>query len=130
MGGNGWGRGYQDLIAWQRAMDLVEAIYDESAGWPDGERFGLTNQLRRAAVSVPANIAEGNGRTGTQEFAHHLSIAHGSLCEVETHLLIASRLTYLNDAKRTQLLDQSAEVGRLLRGLLKSLRNRRAAEPV
>lgn len=121
---DGWERGYRNLIAWQRGMDLVEGVYRATHGWPDAERFGLTNQVRRAVVSIPANVAEGNGRTGGQEFAHHLSIAHGSLCEVETHLLIANRLNYLDDPALTILLSQSAEVGRLLRGLLKSLRKR------
>lgn len=104
-------------------MDLVEGVYRATASWPNEERYGLTSQARRAAVSVPANVAEGKGRTGSTEFAHHLSIAHGSLSELETHLLIAHRLTYLDDAALQPLLRQSAEVGRLLQGLIRSLRS-------
>ena len=83
--------------------------------------YGLTNQVRRASVSVPANIAEGQGRSSTREFAHYLSIAHGSLREVETHLLIASRLHYCPESLLTAMMEQAAEVGRLLHGLMRSL---------
>jgi len=114
---------YRDLIAWQKAMDLVKMVYRASREWPKEERYGLTNQARRAAVSVPANVAEGKGRSGSKEFLHHLSIAHGSLCEVETHLTIARRLSYLDDAALQALDRQSAEVGRLLQGLIRSLRS-------
>jgi four helix bundle protein len=79
---------YQDLTAWQKAMDLVEAVYRATQQWPRDELYGLTNQARRAAVSVPANIAEGKARFGPSEFFHRLSIALGSLHETETHLLI------------------------------------------
>jgi four helix bundle protein len=83
---------YQDLTAWQRAMDLVEAVYRATQSWPREELYGLTNQARRAAVSVPANIAEGKGRFGPAEFLHHLSMATGSLHETETHLLKLPRV--------------------------------------
>lgn len=115
-------RGYRDLIAWQKAMTLVKSVYAATRGWPQDERFGLIDQARRAAVSIPANIAEGNGRSGAREFSHHLSVAHGSRCELETLLLIASELGYMQDVHCAALLEQSEEVGRLLRGLLKSLR--------
>jgi four helix bundle protein len=84
--------------------------------------FGLRNQVRRAAVSVPSNIAEGRGRTGTNEYLHHLSIAHGSLCEVGTQIVIAQRLRYLDEATTKALKDQIDEVGRLIGGLIRSLR--------
>jgi four helix bundle protein len=113
---------YQDLTAWQRAMDLVEAVYRATQSWPREELYGLTNQARRAAVSVPANIAEGKGRFGPAEFLHHLSMATGSLHETETYLLIARRLGYIDQRARTGLLAQSAEVGRLISGLMRSLR--------
>jgi four helix bundle protein len=82
------------------------------------EQFGLTGQVRRAAVSIPSNIAEGKGRSGIREYVHHLSIAHGSLCELETQLLIAHDLTYLPAPDIDRLMEQAAEVGRLLRALI------------
>lgn len=118
-------RNYRDLLAWQRAMDLVEAIYRETKRFPKDELYGLTAQLRRAVVSVPSNIAEGQGRKSTRQFLHYLSIAHGSLREVETQVLIAQRLTYLSDERTEQLLDLAGEVGRLINGLYNSLNNRR-----
>ncbi len=114
--------GYRDLTAWQKAMDLVEAIYRVTQMWPKEELYGLTNQARRAAISVPANSAEGKGRQGAAEFAHHLSMAMGSLHEAETHLLIAGRLGYSSADDTARLLTQSGEVGRLIGGLMRSLR--------
>ncbi len=114
--------GYRELIVWQRAMDSVESIYLATRDWPREEVYGLTGQARRAAVAVPANIAEGHGRTGPKEFLHHLSIANGSLHEVETHLLIAKRLRYVDESSCEALLAQTAEVGRLLQGLIKNRR--------
>jgi four helix bundle protein len=116
------GQCYQDLIAWSKAVDLVEGVYRATRDWPKDELYGLTNQVRRAAVSVPANVAEGQGRNGPKEFLHHLSIANGSLYEVETHLVIAQRLGYIDKATCGALMDQAAEVGRLLHGLMRSLR--------
>ncbi len=116
-------QGFRDLVAWQRAMALVTAVYEATRLWPREEQFGLTAQVRRAAVSIPSNIAEGHGRFGPREFLHHLSIAFGSLCEVETQLLIADRLAY-GDPQTTQALTaQLTEVRRLLRGLIRSLRD-------
>jgi four helix bundle protein len=114
---------YRDLIAWQKAIDLVESVYRTTIGWPKEELYGLTNQVRRAAVSVPANVAEGQGRNSPREFLHHLSIATGSLHEVETHLLISLRLRYIDEASYEMLLCQTAEVGRLLHGLMRRLRS-------
>ncbi len=111
--------GSSNLIAWQRAIDLVESVYRLSADWPGDERFGLCTQARRSAVSIPSNIVEGAGRTGTAEFRHHLSIAHGSLCELETQLVIAERLGFDSRQSRTETCERAREVGRLLRGLLK-----------
>lgn len=84
---------YQQLIVWQKAMDLVEKVYEATKTFPREEVYGITNQLRRAAVSVPSNIAEGQGRRTTADFLRHLGIAYGSLLEVETQLLIAVRLS-------------------------------------
>jgi four helix bundle protein len=102
--------------------DRVEAVYRATQPWPREEVYGLTNQARRAAVSVPANIAEGQGRRGATEMQHHLSLADGSRHELETHLLIAQRLRYLDGATATILLAQTAEVGRILGGLMRSMR--------
>jgi len=103
-------------------MAVVSAVYRASRGWPRDELYGLTGQTRRAAVSVPANIAEGQGRTGSKEFAHHLSIAKGSLHELETLLLIALDLGYIDGAACDALLAQTGEVARLIGGLLRRLR--------
>ncbi len=112
---------YRNLVAWQRAMDLVENIYRVTSDWPKEEIYGLTSQVRRAAVSVPANIAEGQGRVGSRELSHHLSIANGSLCEVETLLLIAQRLGHIGALTGEELLAQTTQVARPLGGLMKRL---------
>jgi four helix bundle protein len=101
-------RNYADLIAWQKAMDLVEAVYKSTQCFPREELYGLTSQPRRAAVSIPSNIAEGQGRRTDPEFLHFLSIAHGSLREAETQILIAERLKYTNADTREALLAQAA----------------------
>src|SRR5215203_1927716 len=102
-------------------MELVTQVYAATRSWPYEERFGLTSQVRRAAVSVPSNVAGGHARTGPREFFHHVSIAFGSLAEVETQVLIANRLGYL-DAKHTQwLLSHVIDARRPLSGLLQSL---------
>ena len=82
--------GYQDLVAWQKAMALVIAVYRVTSAWPREEQYGLTSQIRRAAVAIPSNLAEGHGRTGAREYAHHVSIAFGSLCDLETQMLSES----------------------------------------
>jgi four helix bundle protein len=115
--------GYQNLKVWQKAMDLAEAIFNLTQGWPAVERYRLTDQILRAAVSVPSNIAEGQGRTGPKELLHHLSIANGSLHEVETHLLLARRFGYLDDEQLSEPIALAREVGRLLGGLKRSLRS-------
>ncbi|OGN96588.1 MAG: hypothetical protein A2Z77_01080 [Chloroflexi bacterium RBG_13_51_36] len=114
-------RNYQDLEVWQKAMDLVEDCYRLTMGFPDNEIYGLSSQLQRSAVSVPANIAEGRERGRTKEFLHHLSIAYGSLAELETHILIARRLNYVDEETLRQLMDRVAEIGRMLNGLRGSL---------
>ena len=111
------GANYQDLIVWQKAMDLVQAVYKITAGFPKEELYGLTSQLRRAAVSIPSNIAEGQGRRTTGDFQRFLAIAHGSLREVETQMLIAKRLNYLNNERTSHLMESTSEIGRLINGL-------------
>ena len=117
------GRSYKDLVAWQKAMDLVTATYRVSARFPKDEVFGLTSQLRRAAVSIPSNIAEGQGRLSTKEFRYFLGQARGSLMEVETQLQIAKNLGYAQEANIAQTLGMCSEVGKILNGLLASVAN-------
>jgi four helix bundle protein len=114
-------RNYQDLIARQRAMDFVEEVYLVTARFPPDERFALTSQLRRSATSVPSNIAEGEGRFTKADFKRFLAIAHGSLREAETQILIAVRLRYIRQSAAERVGELSSEVGRLIRGLAKSL---------
>ena len=115
-------RSYRELAGWQRAMEVVEGVYKASQQWPKEETFGLINQVRRAVVSVPANIAEGQGRRSSNEFVRFLNIANGSLFEVETHLLIAQRLQFVDDHTVTRLLSLSAETGRIINGLIRKHR--------
>ena len=112
---------YRDLEVWQKGMDLVVACYEAAKNFPSDERFGLTSQLQRAAVSVPANIAEGHGRTHLKEYLNHISIAYGSLMEIETHVQIAERLTYLSKESVGKLLSDTERLGRMLNGLKRSL---------
>ncbi len=103
-------------------MSLVTNVYNLIKTFPKEEIYGLSGQLRRAIVSVPSNIAEGQGRDSVKEFIHYLSISYGSLMEVETQLQIAANLGYLKQVEVDKLLEQTAEVGRLLNGLFRSLR--------
>ncbi len=114
-------RNYTDLVAWQKSMDLVESLYKLVKEFPKEEMFGLTSQLRRAVISIPSNIAEGQGRNSPGDFRRFLSIAHGSLREVETQIYIAARVTYINEIQKQRILSQCAEVGRLINGLMNSL---------
>ena len=119
--------GYRDLDVWRLSMDLVEGSYRVTEKFPRAEEFGLRAQIRRAAVSVPSNIAEGQGRSSTGEYVHHLSIAHGSLMELETQIQIAGRLGFIGKSDVDSLLHSSAEVGRMLNALGRSLRARTSA---
>jgi four helix bundle protein len=118
-------RNYTDLIAWQKAMTLVEEVYRASGRMPDEERYGLTAQMRRSAVSIPSNIAEGEGRRTGGEFVNQLSVAHGSIRELETQLILCERLGFLSARLIGPLLEQAAEVGRLVTGLTNSIAGRR-----
>ena len=112
---------FKDLKVWQEAMMLVEMIYLKTKTFPKEEIYGLTSQIRRAAVSIPANIAEGNGRKSRKEYLQFLSIANGSLSELETHILIAERLKLVTEETMNLLQPQMQLVGRLLSALRKSL---------
>ena len=114
---------FKDLVVWQRGMDLAVETYQETAGFPREEMFGLTSQMRRAAVSVPSNIAEGQGKRTTGEFLQALGHAKGSLGELETQMILAQRLGFLTAEAAHRLADRLAEVGRLLNGLVNSLEN-------
>lgn len=114
-------RCYKDLVAWQKAMELVVKIYHVTDEFPRQEVFGLVNQVRRAAVSIPSNIAEGQGRGTTRDFLHFLAVARGSLQEVETQLLIANRLGYLPENNTGPLINLIGEVARIMHGLRASL---------
>ena len=113
-------RYYMDLIGWQKAMDLVTEIYRQTKKFPKEEIFGLTGQLRRAAVSIPSNIAEGQGRLSKGEFRIFLGNARGSLSELETQIMIAKNLEYIGEIEATKLLEMASEVGRILNGLIAS----------
>jgi four helix bundle protein len=111
-------RHYQDLLVWQRAMDLVVRVHEISATWPAQEQYGLISQIRRASYSVPSNIAEGKARRGEKEFLRYLLMASGSLAEVETQLLLADRIGYVKPEALAALMDDAAGVGKLLTGLI------------
>ena len=112
---------YRDLVVWQKAMALVSAVYQLTRAFPDSERFGLTSQIQRAAVSIPSNIAEGQGRLATKEFRQFLGIARGSLKELETHLLISIDLAYASPENVHPCLGLTDEIGRMLNALIKAL---------
>jgi len=120
---------YRDLKVWQGGMGIVEEVYLLSRRFPKEEVYGLSAQMRRAAVSLPSNIAEGHARQSTREYLHHISIALGSLAELETQILIANRLGYLHDAAVELLLSQTASLGKMLRALLRSLRAKLSPSP-
>ena len=118
-------RSHRDLKIWQISLDVTETLYRITSGWPKHEQYGLISQIRRAAVSVPANIAEGAGRRTPGEFMHFVGIARGSLAELETLLIVARRLDYLDEAAYRAVLDDLLELGRMATGLLRSLEERR-----
>lgn len=114
-------KSHRDLVVWQKSMDLVVGIYQISKGFPKDETYGLTSQMRRAVVSVPANIAEGQGRRLTGEYLQFLGNARGSLLELDTHLELALRLEYIKTQEYSNLLAKLQEVARMLNGLMRSL---------
>jgi four helix bundle protein len=116
---------YRDLHVRRRSMDLVELVYRLTRRLPQSEVYGLTSQARRSAVSIPANIAEGQGRRNLGEYIQFLSIANGSLKELETHLMIAARLKYLAENDIFSAMEISSEVGRMLNSLMQKLRQKR-----
>jgi four helix bundle protein len=117
-------RNFQDLIVWQKAMDYTVEIYKATACFPKEEIYGLRAQVRNSSSSIPVNIAEGQGRKTTRDFLHFLSIAHGSLCESQTHLLLAERLKYLTQEATHRLMERAEEIARLLNALKDSLKRK------
>lgn len=113
---------YRDLLVWRKAMDLVVDCYRFVSDLPKNETYSLISQTQRAAISIPANIAEGHGRDHIGDYLRHLSIANGSLMELETHLLLIGRLGYRPENDAEPLLAQCSEIGKMLAGLSKSLR--------
>jgi four helix bundle protein len=114
---------YKGLTAWQKAMSLAAECYRLTAAFPVEERYGLTAQIRRCAVSIPSNLAEGHNRRSRQVFANHVGIALGSQAELETQIALAVRLGFASPASAAPVIDLAAEVGRLLHGLVRSLEN-------
>jgi four helix bundle protein len=117
-------KSYRDLLVWQKAMDLVEAVYLVAKKLPAGERYGLVTQMQRAAISIPSNISEGYGRSHRGDYLHHLSVANGSLKEVETQLLLSVRLSFVQNADIEIAMKLADEVGRMLASLMQKLRAR------
>ena len=114
-------KSFRDLRVWRAAVDVVESVYRLTQGFPKQEAYGLTSQIRRAAISIPSNIAEGHTREHNKEFLHHLSVAQASLAELETQLEIAKRLEYITSEELSQVLQQLSSVGRQLYALRNSL---------
>jgi four helix bundle protein len=119
---------FRDSIAWQKAMELSTAVYDVTRVFPSDEKFGLTNQLRRASVSIASNIAEGQGRLTTGEFAHFLGMARGSALEVETQLELAKRLCFGVETDLMIVQVKATEVVKILNAVLSNLRERKKGE--
>jgi four helix bundle protein len=115
---------YRDLDVWKQGIKLTLNTYKLTTGFPDSERFGLTSQLRRCSVSIPSNIAEGHARLSTREYIRHISIALGSLAELETQLQIAAELEFDKHEMIDDLLSTADRLGNQLRSLVKSLQNR------
>ncbi len=114
-------KNYKDLLVWQKAMNMVEHIYKISASFPADERFGLTSQIRKAAVSIPSNIAEGSSRKSTAEFIRFCNIAYGSLAETETQIMIAERLEFVGGEAVAAVLNSTDELAKMLSGLIRAL---------
>ncbi len=114
-------KSYRDLIVWQKSMDLVVEVYKMIANFPQNEIYGLTSQIKRAAVSVPSNIAEGYGRRSTGDYQRFLNIAMGSLFELQTQLEISTRLNYLKTDQFTKLNELSKEIERMLSSLISKI---------
>jgi len=119
-------KSYRDLEVWKKAMDVARNVYKATANFPAEERFGLTNQIRRSAVSVPSNLAEGHARASAAEFSRFILISMGSVAELETQILLSGDLGYLDNEKKESLLSELDLVGKMLRGLSKAIARRKS----
>lgn len=115
---------YRDLSAWKKGMQLVTEVYAATRTFPREEIYGLTSQIRRSAVSVPSNIAEGHGRNSNRDRQYFMTAARGSMLELQTQIEIANNLGYLELERATRLMESADEVGRIINGLLRSLRSK------
>lgn len=115
-------RPHENLEVWKRSVDFVVSVYESTKNFPSDERFGLTSQIRRAAVSIPANIAEGAARKTNKEFLQFLSIAQGSSSELETEILIAKKLSFLNENQYNLLKEEIENISRMMIGLTNHLK--------
>lgn len=120
---------YRDLDVWKKSIQLVKYCYLLTEKLPKSETYGLASQMRRAAISIPANIAEGRSRQSTREYLRFVDIAYGSLAELETHAIVAAELQLLSSQEVEKLLEQSAEIGRMLNGLVNSLQQKLIPDP-
>lgn len=120
-------KSYRDLEVWKQAMLLAKDIYEATGNFPSEERFSLVSQMRRAVVSIPSNIAEGHARGSTAEFKRFVSIAMGSVAELETQLVLSKAMSYLSAESEAKLMGQCDPVGKMLRGLYRSLSNKLAS---
>jgi four helix bundle protein len=114
-------KSYKDLLAWQKAMDLVELVYDLTRQFPREELFGLATSLRRAAVSIPSKIADGHERDNTREYIHYLAVARGALSEAETQMEVAKRLGYINEDQQAIFASLASDTGKIVNGLMNSM---------
>ena len=117
-------KSHRELDVWKKAMDMVVAVYGLTADFPAQERYGLASQMQRAAVSIPANIAEGYGRVHRGNYLHHLSIARGSLAELETHIALAVRLQFVEREKAANVWNMTQEVGKMLSTMIRTLQQK------
>jgi four helix bundle protein len=115
---------FRDLVVWKMSMDLVKNVYEITKKFPKQEMYGLTNQIQRAAISIPANIAEGHARSSTKEFLHHLSFARGSLAELETLLTLAQDLDFCQAKETAEFVHQCEQISRMLSGLRNRLKQK------
>ena len=117
-------KSYKDLIVWQKAISFVSDVYAITKTFPNEEKFGLVNQLNRAVVSIPSNIAEGWGRESSKNYLQFLRISRGSLMEVETLMIISKNLNYINDNNFKHIIEQLEEVSKILQGLIKGVQQK------
>jgi four helix bundle protein len=114
-------KSFRDLIIWQRGINLVKEVYEETRNFPKQELYGLTSQIRRSAISIPSNVSEGHTRQHRAEFRQFLSMALGSLAELETQIIISRELNYISSEKSEKVIDQMDSLGKMIRGLMKKL---------